>query len=102
MKFPKIELNIFSHYQHLENILQNVGIKQKKLCGFMEYSIGVVHISSLKFAYPIENVSDKNVKTHHVNITFYSFIVVTNFTFSNYEITSVKINIGWVKTGWDV
>ncbi len=63
----------------------------------MEYSIGVVHISCLEFAYPIENLSDKNVKIyHHVNITFYSFIVVTNFTFSNYEITSVKINIGWV------
>jgi len=69
----------------------------------MEYSIGVVHISSLEFAYPIENRSDKNVKIHHhVNITFYSFIVVTNFTFSNYEITSVKINIRWVKTRWDV
>jgi hypothetical protein len=55
----------------------------------------------LEFAYPIENLSDKNVKIHHVNI------VVTNFTVSNYEITSVKINIGWVlkkrvKIGWDV
>jgi hypothetical protein len=69
----------------------------EKLCGFMPYSIGVVHISSLEFAHPIENLSDKNVKIHHhVNITFYSFIVMTNFTFSNYEITSVKINIGWV------
>jgi hypothetical protein len=52
----------------------------------------------LEFAYPIENLSDKNVKIHHhVNITVYSFIVVTNFTFSNYEITSVKINVGWYK-----
>jgi hypothetical protein len=61
----------------------------------MEYSTGVVHISSLEFAYPIENLSDKNVKIHHhVNITFYSFIVVTNFTFSNVKLQVSKLTLG--------